>query len=234
MTRDWDGTVVVAATGPSLTPEVAQKIRKARWPAKKCRVVVVNDAYRAIPFADALYACDLHWWQIHAQDVKNTFHGERWTTHEPPGGSSSNDKSSMPQDWGVRCVLGRELHGFSVDPKVLHYGGNSGFQAVNFALLRGAQRVLLVGFDLRAVGGKRHFFGDHPEPLHNNDNFQRFAVPFRHAARTCGVPILNCTPGSALDAFPMAKLDDELERTNDLLHSHGSVGDGGPSRDRAA
>jgi hypothetical protein len=204
ISADWSCPVVVVATGPSLTAEVAARVRRARWPEETCRVVAVNDAFRLLPYADILYACDEKWWRIHIDAVRKTFHGERWTSHDPHG---SNDKRNVPEDWGLKFVAGSHGGVFSTDPRRIAYGSNSGFQAINLALLKGATRVVLVGFDM---GGRGHFFGDHPEGLHNRDDYRAFLPEFRDAARHCRVPIVNATPKSALDCFPRVDLEEEL------------------------
>ena len=210
---DWNCPVVVAATGPSLTADVAAKVRRARWPEERIRVVAVNDAYRLLPYADILYACDERWWRFHIESVAKMFHGERWTTHEEK--SESNNKRAIPPEWGIKAVAGAGQPGFSTDGAVVHYGSNSGFQAVNLAILKGATRVILVGFDMR---GKGHFFGDHPEPLHNRTNYSDFVREFRAAARRCTVPILNATPGSGLDCWPIVTLEEAL--ADDSVRGH--------------
>ena len=108
---DWQCPVVVAATGPSLTPAVAAEVRRARWPLEKCRVVAVNDAYRLLPYADILYACDERWWEVHIGDVRKSFYGERWSSHEGPAGTT-NDKSRIPAEWGLNFVRGTGLENF--------------------------------------------------------------------------------------------------------------------------
>lgn len=210
---------MVAATGPSLTPAVALTVRRARWPLERCRVVAVNDAYRLLPYADILYACDDRWWRANIADIEQKFHGERWTTHED---GAVNDKSALPAEWKLNLVGGHTSDTFSTNPAVVHYGSNSGFQAVNLALLKGATKVILVGFDMRVVNGLRHFFGDHPDPLHNRANYKDFIAPFTRAAKGCRVPVVNATPGSALDCFPMVELEAAL--ADDLLHRDRAVG----------
>jgi hypothetical protein len=190
--KDWHGPCVVAASGPSLKTIP----RNDEW-----RYIAVNDAWRLFPFADILYAADLNWWDVY-EGVPG-FHGEKWTTHD----DGTNDKSSCV--WPLNIVRGDHKPGFSTDQNVLHYGSNSGFQAVNLAILKGATKIVLIGFDLR-VNGKRHFFGDHPEGLRNTDNYHAFAQAFRVAARDCPVPIFNATHGSALDCFPMVDIEDVM------------------------
>lgn len=204
---DWTGEpCIVAAPGPSLTAEVAHKCRMTRW-REGWRIVAVQDSYKLMPFADALYACDAHWWDIH-KDCGG-FGGERWSTHE----KSSNEKLAQARAYGLRLVAGENGDTFSFDPGVIRYGSNSGFQAVQLALLKGCRRIVLVGFDMRRVDGKAHFFGDHPAPCHNRADYQEFTKRFDRAAKSLGpeVQIVNATPGSALRCFPMVTLDDALK-----------------------
>lgn len=169
-------------------------------------MIAVNDAYRLLPGAAVLYACDAAWWHHHkgAPD----FQGERWSSHGSPSPTRHNDKTEVAERYGVRLVWGRDQAGFSTDPEAIHYGSNSGFQAVNLALLMGARRVVLVGFDMHGA----HFFGAHPKPLRNTTSYGGFIRAFERAADRLpeGVQILNATPGSALRCFPMVSLDDVL------------------------
>ena len=140
------------------------------------------------------------------------FAGERWSTHD----TDCNDKLATAQKYGLHLVLGRDGAEFSADPSVLTYGSpaHSGFQAVGLALLKGCTRIALVGFDLRVVSGRSHFFGDHPQPLRTNSDadFRRFTQSFERAAKLlpAGVEIINCTAGSALRCFPMVDLETAL------------------------
>jgi hypothetical protein len=188
-------TAVVAATGPSLTPEVANALRGQN-------VLAVNDAYRLLPFAQVLYACDSAWWNVHKGCPD--FQGEKWSSHGAAGRIRHNDKSAAASRYGLKLIEGRDGDGFSFEHDVIHYGSNSGFQAINLALLMGARRIILVGFDMRIANGQRHFFGDHPAGLRNTSNYQNFIRAFDRAATMLPpeVEILNATPGSALRCFP--------------------------------
>jgi hypothetical protein len=87
-------------------------------------------------------------------------------------------------------------------------GENSGLLAMRVAVRLGATRLLLCGFDM----GGSHFFGPHHEPRWNTKP-ARFEVFKRQFAdyRPRGVEIINCTEGSALKCYPMARLGDVLE-----------------------
>lgn len=194
----WQGKrCVVAATGPSLTPKVAEAIRSEH-------IIAVNDAYRLIPWADVLYACDAHWWDHHGVPL---FPNQLWSSHD----DKLNPKLKCAKQYGLHLVAGRYGQGFSYDPSFIHYGSNSGFQAINLAILFGANRIVLVGFDMR---GTEHFFGKHPPELRSNLNnldFQRFIPEMRVAAR--GLPEhikIVCATPSALDCFEYVPLSQEF------------------------
>lgn len=198
--RRWAGRCVVAASGPSLTPNVAALCRGER-------VIAVNDAYKLLPFADVLYACDSAWYEHHKGC--RDFAGERWTSHSL---SPKNDKRQLAERYGLRVIAGEDRPGFSADPAKVHYGNNSGYQAVNLAILFGADPIILVGFDMRAIDGKRHFFGNHEAPLRDGHSFTTWVNNFERAAKMLsgGPRIINATPGSALKCFPMVGLDEAL------------------------
>jgi hypothetical protein len=208
ISADWQEPVIVAASGPSLTKEVADRCRKARW-FQSWRIVCVSDSYRLFSpsGADILYSCDPEWWRLH--DGAREFRGERWSSHHKDG----NDKLEIAEEYGLKLVAGKLSPGFSTDPECIHYGHNSGFQAVNVAILKGATRIVLVGFDMRVVGKSTHFFGSHPKPLRDNTQFEKFIKAFGEVKPP--VPIINATPGSALTCFPMMTLDEALSSASE-------------------
>lgn len=200
MPRWSDATCVVAATGPSLTPDQASLVRD-------CHCIAVSDAYRLLPWAEAMYSCDARWWRVHKGCPD--FKGEKWTSYH----HGRRDQLDAAKQYGLRVVLGEHKDGFSVKPKSIHYGKNSGYQAVNLAILFGATRILLLGFDMRESGGKRHFFGEHPKALNRNSNYKSWVTVFGYAADLLPshIRIINCTPGSALKCFPRMDLEEALK-----------------------
>jgi len=212
----------VAAPGPSLLGAVGSIV------ASGLPVIVVNDAWRALPNADVLYAVDNAWW-IHHRGVP-AFKGERWAAHESLARAQhGNDKSEIAERYGLYCVLGcAHSDGFSFDPFRIAYGSNSGFQAINLAILFGCERIALCGFDMH---GTSHFFGDHPDAIMGVDtqrkrDFSRFVKYFDAAARTlpAHIQIINVTPGSTLRCFPIMSLEDglancRLHRDRTLAHA---------------
>ena len=189
-------------------------------------VIVVNDAWRALPSADVLYAADNHWW-VHHKGVPQ-FGGEKWTTHQStPREQHGNDKSEFAEAYGLHLVLGDDnCEGFSYDPFRIAHGSNSGFQAINLAILFGCKRIVLCGFDMH---GTSHFFGDHPEAVMPVDvqrqrDFSRFVKYFERAVSTLPdeVRIINATPGSAMKCFPSMSVEDAIDHC--LLYRDRPIG----------
>lgn len=210
ITPNWSGDpCIVAAPGPSLSAAVVRRLRFACW-LQGWRLIAVQDAYRVLPFASAVYGCNPSWWRLHGDCGGHR--GELWSTHEAgPDAAHDNDKSDARQ-YGVHLVRGRIGDGFSTDPAVIHYGSNSGFQAINLAVLKGCKRIVLCGFDMRQVAGRSHFFGEHPPAFGSPTDYSQFLPAFERAAKQLpeGVEIINATPGSALRCFAMMTLDDAL------------------------
>lgn len=144
-----------------------------------------------------MYACDADWWEIEQPQ----FNGLKVSWDEVGVITLQSDSSQ---------------HGLSDDPMRINAGGNSGFQACNLAVLLGAKRIVLLGFDMHSgENGKIHWHGPHPEGMKNpsHHNFSGWIARFTEAAqdfKDMGVEVINCTPGSAIRCFPMAKLEDVM------------------------
>jgi len=173
------GTVVVMASGPSMSREVAASVRDSGHPA-----IVVNTTFRLAPWAWMLYAADWRWWKSHPDAIR--FPGIKMTI-----------EANSPE---VKRLKNTGIDGFDPDPTCVRTGNNSGYQAVHCAIHTGAARVLLTGFDMN--GG--HWHGDNVGGL-RRDWIARFPA-LGDAARERGAEIINCTPNSALKSFPMMTL----------------------------
>jgi hypothetical protein len=171
-------TVAIFGTGPSLKQVMCDEV--SHLPC-----VCVNDAFRMAPWGDVLYAADVEWWQRNP-DAYN-FDGLKVTCM-----ASMKDKR-------VNVLQQGGLEGF--DPRLTHIktGGNSGYQAIHFAIHAKAKRILLYGFDMHGD----HFFGKHKPPLRNTaaEHYDGWIARFP-ALMGRGSEIINCTPGSALKCFP--------------------------------
>lgn len=183
---------VVVASGPSLTAEDVNYCRG------KAAVVVVNDNYKLAPWADVLYAADPEWWDHH-QGVQG-FKGLRVT-----------QDAGAAMRWRLHYLESRQAPGFSLEPGIVHRGDNSGFQALNLAVIAECSPIVLLGFDMKMSGSKRHWFGDHPGALNKASPYQHFAAAFNEAAfRHPQLQIVNATRDTALECWPRVELRDVI------------------------
>lgn len=201
----WDGirwddaTVVILASGPSLTEAQCAAVKAWRDAGEARRVIAINTTFRRAPWADVLYACDAQWWIAFRKEVDMAFAGERWTQDE------------LAVVYGVRRIASVRGKGLSRTPGVIHQGGNSGYQAINLAWQAGAARILLLGFDMQGT----HWHGRYGNGLANTAAhlFEQWLVEFKPLAadlKTEGIDVVNCTPGGRLECFPRAALSEEL------------------------
>lgn len=196
--RKYEGRpFVLCATGPSLTLDVVETIREFK---DKVVVFGINDAYRIIDFLDEFYACDTKWWDTWGADFKEKHPNvSAWTQCKP-----SADK------FRIQHIPGKHHQSFSVSSNLIHFGKNSGYQALNIAYLMGGSKFILTGYNMGPANGKNHFFGDHPPGLHRSSPYPAFLAAFGTIQPEIGEKIINCTPDSALNWFKRADLRETL------------------------
>ena len=184
----WSGySVFCLASGPSLTAEDVELVRKWRELSDERRVIVTNTTVQLAPWADALFAHDSKWWR-HYADLD--FKGERLSL------------SSAAKTWGASVLK----------PPFISYK-NSGADAASLALHRNAERVYLLGYDCQFTGGKTHWHGSHPQGLHDATSLHRWEGQFARLSNVSAGRIINCSRVTALKCFPRQRLEDVLDGT---------------------
>lgn len=183
----WVGrTVVCIASGPSLTEEDCEAVRASGHPS-----IVTNNTFQRCPWADVLFAFDVKWWKQYRAEVDQVFHGELVTASSIriPG-----LQSLANQMW---------FKAF----------GNSGAGAVSLAVVGGASKVVMIGFDAQKTDGKAHWHGDHVPALSNVKSIAtwptRFALLSAYALKK-KVRVVNCSLVTALTCFERGELEQEL------------------------
>lgn len=217
----WAGdTCVLIGGGPSLTLEQVGMVEDAHR-AGRVRCIAVNDAYLVAPWADVVFAADSHWYVWQEEGREKPFLGltafdvrERWQDFAGQRCTIENSGANVT-DARVH-MLRNKTHpehsmGLSLDPRALVTGRNSGFQSLNLAVLAGARRVILLGFDGRA-GAASHWHGGHPRPTPSAvyAYYRQAMSAAAQALLEAGVEVLNASPGSAIDSFPRVRLEDVL------------------------
>lgn len=142
-----------------------------------------------------MYACDEKWWDKYHDTI--TIEADLWT-----------QDLQAKRKYGINWVLGASALGLGLDR--VHFGGNSGYQAINLAFLWGAKRIVLLGFDCKPVEGKHHWFGQHPQGLIQRQPYDLWLAKYPQLAQDLkreGVQVINCSPDTALTCFERATID---------------------------
>lgn len=182
------------ASGQSLTVEAAAKVRHLPR-------ITTNATYRIAPDAEILYGSDVSFWRHPDYADVLDCPGLKLCVEQVPG-----IKPYTPD--GVLVVKHGGTHGFTDEPGKIRTGSSSGYAAIHLAASMGAKRILLLGLDL--TGG--HWHGPHPKGL-NNPKEARFKAWIRNfrtlapALNSRAIEVFNCSPISAVDAFPKVSLD---------------------------
>lgn len=198
---DWlDKPAVVIASGPSLSDEQLEHVHRARQ-ADACRVVTVNNTCSRAPWAHVHYFGDYMAVKHYLPLVRSACTGEWWS-----GSTAAHER------FRTQYIKTAPRNGFG--DRAVHLNGNSGAQAINLAMLFGAKRVLLLGFDMKlGQDGRAHWFGQHPPHLVQIQLYRAWIDALTKAAPDAtarGVDIVNVTPGSALECFRRGDLLQEL------------------------
>lgn len=206
---DWTGaTVVIIASGPSLTEEQCEQVGDWRCASRNGlrRVIVINSSFVRAPFADVLYACDGNWWLAESKKGTRNIDAAQALFQQHQLWTQDVDVAVKLKLNLIRSAAGT---GLCRKPGLIHQGMNGAYQCLNFAFHTGARSALLLGVDCHG----KHWHEDHPAPLSNRLPLAQWISKFGPLANDLkaeGMRVVNCSPGTALRAFPQAVLKEEL------------------------
>lgn len=200
LSQDWASrTVFLLGGGPSLSgfDFLALQGRGV--------VVAINDALLAAPWANCAFTIDMVWLgQRRVAIVEFVARGGEMVAAVP-----DRYCDGQPGVTYVERVPGVWL---SENGAQIYTGDNSGFAALGMAIMRGAARIALLGYDMTGPG---HFHGGYPWPCRfGAANYSRWARSFQVLAvqaRNRGIHVINCNPNSAVDCFPVGRWEDVAE-----------------------
>ena len=184
--------LVLIATGPSLTQEDVDVA------AAHAEIWCVKEAYQLAPGATLIYAADEEFWDYYPDVHEHS--AEKWTCNA--------DAAYRYHLHHIPCVHSDMI---SKDENVLHSGGNSGFQLLNLAILRGYTEIYLLGYDMGVINhNQTHFFGNHPPHMRFASPYPDFIRAFTLSApviEEMGVKVINCSRHTGLACFPLVPVE---------------------------
>jgi len=186
----------VLCTGPSMCPEIAERVRHLITVAVNTVSIATTDENgRPVPpiapWATALAAQDRSFWTAHPH--AHDFPRRKFSTNDIGQGVERVKPNACVLNSSCSGVLGLEVARMLCD--------EAG---------PGPHRILLLGCDMRGS----HYFGRYTLPGTKNTgekyrsvHVQQFALWARCNPK---VEVINCTPDSALDVFPRMPLEAAL------------------------
>ena len=190
----WAGRrAFVVGGGPSLRGFPFDRLKGEK-------VVAVNRAYEAVPWADVLFTMDsrfLTWYR----DKLGAFKG-RLVYHQRTAGDLSDPLQKELGDLFLVGRLGERALGETLEDGIGD-GASSGFGAVALAWVLGACPIYLLGFDLAPTAEGLQEWWHNGYPQNDASQYDRFRANFEWMADQ--VPegsILNASPDSSIRGFP--------------------------------
>ena len=218
--RMWNGDCWIIGGGISMLhqfgvpSEVIARVEKGELPFSSYssflsplhskNVIGTNIAFTLGGWVDVFYFCDARFFLDHWELIIK-FPNLKVTCV----GHLSNQLQPMTTE--IKRLKRDYQPGLSAEPGTIRWNFNTGAAAINFAVLAGAQRILLLGFDMNG-GQKTHWHNVYKEPTHRFDfqRFLKFYPAIAREAKRMKVEILNVSPNSALDVFPRVSLKEVL------------------------
>jgi len=184
----WDGEdVFVIGGGPSL--------KDFDWDVLKLENTIgCNDAYLlGEDICKICYFSDFKWFSVHKARLAK-FSNPTFTN------CCQLMKSAVKNLWTM------ERKAYGIHKNAIGYNSNSGGAAINLAILLGAKRIFLLGFDMRLREGESNW---HPNDVSkpNEEAYLRFIKGFTKLTADwkrdySDIEIVNVTDDSNLDLFP--------------------------------
>jgi len=187
----WKGeTVFLFGGGPSLKAVDLERLRDRK-------TLALNSTAKLALWASALFFTDHPWLEKNHALVTN-WSGYAFTLSYP-------QVRNLPTNVKSVCALVQDE---LFTGGAIKRGRTTGHTAISLAAILGAKRIVLLGYDMRFVGGRSHCHDDYASPNEKiySDDFIPYFKGWNEAARKAGVEVLNATPGSALEEFPMVDL----------------------------
>lgn len=209
--RMYEGqTVFILGGGPSLK-ETNLKLIKGR------PVVGCNDAFRLGSWVDWCVFGDKRWFLWQRNNGLHTYEElAKWENREQVVCCVPQLLDHKASYWPWLKILRRDeaRFGLSVEPDTVCWNRGTGGTALNVAFLLGASRIVLIGFDMKMVDGK-HNWHDLHQKRERSQIYQASMMPFlkpmSDAMKVTGLQIVNATPGSSMNLFPIMPLEVVLE-----------------------
>lgn len=171
-------------------------------PLKHHRTIGVNDAFKLLPFIDITWFTDCQWYKWNAEALQSF------------GGLIVGAPRCCCNHSRVLQLRRLDSSGITTNPEQVKWNKSSGASAINLAVLLGAKKVFLIGFDMQVKDGNHNWHTNHFHKPRTEIYRDLFLDPFTQIAEDAEklqVQIFNATSDSALKIFPFVDLKEVLK-----------------------
>lgn len=194
--RIWPNETVYIIGGGSSLKDVDLE------PLHQRNVIGCNDAYMLGSWIDVCCFGDIKWFGEHKERLKD-FLGLKVTWRE-----------EYLQESGIHVMKG-EPRGLILKPGWIGWNTNTGAMAINLAVVFGAKKIVLLGFDMKLDKDGENNWHKNNVDKPDKDVFKKFLKSFLYLQldmkkKVPDVEVLNATPDSRLKAFPKVDLKEVL------------------------
>lgn len=192
----WKGeTGFIVAGGPSVREHNLELLRGRK-------IIAINSSIHILPWADVSFFGDMRWWKLSEnRKAVQSFKGLVVTTAKDVRGNN------------IKIMQKTKPPGPSLDPRYVMMRRTSLSAAINLGMHFGCSRLVLLGADgQKAKDGRCHHHKPHPWPIRSGcwDEQKKDLLSMVEPLRKVGVEVLNASPGSAWNMWPVVKLEDVL------------------------
>ena len=213
---EWKGErAYLIAGGPSVAAQNLELLRDHR-------VIAINSSWVRAPFADIVFFGDGRWWEAESTCAKRLHRG--LSPPAPQYGDSLLASGyagrivtcdSSARRFPDRLLRLRKLPppGLSKDPTAVTMKRTSLTAAINLVVHLGVASIVILGLDGKAAAdGSTHHY--HRYVWDQNTGCwaeqRKDLVTLVKPLRDRGIEVVNASPGSAIDLWPIVQLGDYL------------------------
>jgi len=202
-----DRRCFIVGGGPSLKGFDFERLRGER-------VIAVNKAFYDVPFADIMFSMDRPFLDLIMQGKLNKDGKDYRVAFETfEGAKLWLDISNYSYPLFVYSIPSAGEIGWTKSLKEgLYHGHNSGYGALNLAMVLGADPIYLLGYDCsKGPAGEKNYHDGYPSGA-NPDAMNVFKRDFEAGAALFNgkLRIINLNPNSALRCFGFGDVDQVL------------------------
>lgn len=173
-------------------------------------VIAVNLAFRLLD-PEIIYATDARLWGWIERGETGVLDSERFENSKALKVWSDLNSAPLPEDIVIAPAFAGGKISDSLE-KGIAPGTNSGFGALNLAMLLGASEIYLIGFDF--YGGRWHAGYPEPSEAGNSDHLQCFkenSEEFKQFMEANEIKIINLNPKSKLKVFEFGEMPKDIK-----------------------